>query len=76
MSHFHGTRHFKGGIELDENTMPPNSKYWKECATGALWKLQDLIGDEEARAQTDKITGTWKEICIQIEQLVNERKIK
>ena len=70
--HFHGQSHVKGGFDIDEATMPPNSNYWRGCADGALIRLQNAIGIDEANRQTMNIEApTWKDVCTLIEMLAD-----
>lgn len=76
----HGQRHLKGGIDINEATMPPNSNYWRGCALGARNRLARVVGDLEADRQVKNIEGTWKEICTAIEMLADlaehQQKVK
>lgn len=61
---FYGSRHGRGGIEVDENTMSPNAAYWRGCARGAFQRLERAIGTEKAvKVAPNREPGqTWRDV--------------
>ena len=59
--HFHATRHLRFA-PIDLETIPPNARYWQNSADGQLCRLQEIVGDEQARKMIMHIEGTWRQI--------------
>ena len=67
----------RGGIEVDEESLHPNAKYWKMSAQGAMFKSLDYAkGDGRIELRMWKIAdkfwnddNTWKAICFKAERL-------
>ena len=62
--HFHGTRHVKGGFDIDESTLHPNAAYWRACARGEYRRVVIAIGEEKANhVVPERAEGqTWKDV--------------